>query len=203
MKDLFTLYLITAFLFLACGGKTEKKTLEIESITEDLGKDSINTKPSERPPTTESDLLVTLPIRHFPIIDSTNFENFEKTGIPDKGYLKRINFNTEHIETKNFRLNYKIPFSENFTSVVVTYQSGDHELFTYLITVNKENKVIDRLEVAYDETAESAFMKTSTIEKDKIVLTKINWMSEEPIYETQTYIWQADGKFKMVQSDTK
>lgn len=201
MKKRCTLFLITAFLFSACDSKTEKKTTETQP-TEAVTKDSMYTEPNEGSYTAETDRLATLPVKHFPIIDSTNFENFEKSGIPDEGFLKQIKFEPEHIETNNFRLNYKIPFSENFTSVVVTYQSGEHELFTSLITVNKKREIIDRLGIAYDEVAESAFRKTSKIEKDNIVVTAENWMSEEPIFETKTYILQTSGKFKKFQSDT-
>src|SRR5690606_23529075 len=107
------------------------------------------------------------------------FENFEQIGMPDKGFLKRIKFNSERTDAKNFRLNYTIPFSKNFTSLVLTYQSGEYELFTTLITLGKEDQIIDRLDVAYDEIAESAFSKTSQIEKDKITVTDWNWISEE------------------------
>lgn len=193
--------LLTATLFPACNSETDKT--ETQTINCTVLEDSVAAKPKEKSSTPKTDWLAALPVRHFPIIDSTSFDNFKKSGIPDNGFLKRIKFKPEHTDTTNFSLNYKIPFAENFTALVVTYQSGDNELFTTLITVSKGNKIIDRLDVAYDEVAESAFRKTSKIEKDNIVITAENWMSEEPIFETKTYILQADGKFKMVQSHTK
>ena len=193
MKNTIAIFLITAFFFQACGSKTEKKTT---STTQDIGKDSIPAKTNKEIPRTETDLIVALPVRHFPVTDSTSFDDFENSGIPDTGFLKRINFDPRRKDATHFRLNYQLPFSDNFTSVVVTYQCGEHELFTTLITINKENKIIDKLEIAYDEVAESAFSKTSKIEKDKIMVTSSNWMSEQPVFETETYILTSDGKFK-------
>lgn len=202
MKKLITLFLVTAFLFTACDSKTGKKTTEKLQTPEGIAKDSIHINTNKAISNAATSLLATLPVRHFPITDSTNFDNFEKYGMPDKGFLNRIKFKPEHTDARNFRLNYKIPFSEKFTAAVVTYQSGDHELFTLLITLSPKNKIIDRLEIAYDEVAESAFRKTSKIEKDKIVVTSSNWMNEEPIFETETYILQSNGKFKIVQAGT-
>lgn len=197
MKNITTLFL-TLLLLAACGRKTEKKTRGTSTTIENTLKDSIHSQTNKEISTTEPDWLAALPLRDLPITDSTSFDNFEKIGMPDNGFLKRIKFDPRRKDANNFRLNYKIPFSANFTSVVISYQLGEHELFATLITVSKENKIIDRLEIAYDEVAESAFGKTSKIEKDKIVVTSSNWMSEEPIFETESYLLQNDGKFKKI-----
>lgn len=201
MKRLTTLFLIAALFLLACDSKTDKKITETQPTTATWMNDSINLETNHGPSTVETDVLATLPVRHFPIIDSTNFDNFEKSGIRDKGFLKRIKFDPRRKDATNFRLLYKIPFSEGYTAMVVSYQCGEHELFTILITIGKDNKIIDKLEIAYDEVAESAFGKASKIEKDKIVVTSANWMSEEPIFDAETYIIQINGKFKKMQAD--
>lgn len=195
MKKLTTLFLITAFLFYACDSKTEKKA------TESVAKDSIPAKVDKEIPIAKTNLLANLPIRNFPITDSTTFDNFEKSGIRDNGFLKSIKFDPRRKDATNFRLNYKIPFSENFTSVVITYKGGENELFTILLTVDKNDKIIDMLEIAYDEIAESAFGKTSKIEKDKIVVTNSNWMIEEkPIFKDETYVLDKTGKFEKMKN---
>ena len=143
-----------------------------------------------------ADMFIGLNARHFPIMDSTNFDNFENSGEPDtQGFLKRIKFDPQCKDAMNFRLHYKIPFSENFTAIVVSYQCGENELFATLITVNKENRIVDKLDIAYDEVAESAFGKTSKIEKDKITVTSSNWMEEKPIFKDETYVLEENGKF--------
>lgn len=190
MKKL-VLFSIIVFLFQSCGNGTEQKTAEkTQQITKIAAQDSIAVF--------KTDLLKNISIKNFPITDSTNFDNFEKIGIPDNGFLKQIKFETQKEDIKNPKINYTIPFSKNFTSLVVTYQRGEHELFTTLITVNKKNQIIDILDIAYDEIAESAFQKTSKIDKDKIAVTEWNWMSGEPVTETQIYILQSNGKFKMI-----
>lgn len=195
MKKLTTLFLITVFLFYACDSKTEKKA------TESVAKDSIPAKVDKEIPIAKTNLLANLPIRNFPITDSTTFDNFEKSGIRDNGFLKSIKFDPGRKEETNFRLNYKIPFSENFTSVVITYKGGENELFTILLTVDKNDKIIDKLEIAYDEIAESAFGKTSKIEKDKIIVTSSNWMIEEkPIFKDETYVLDKTGKFEKMKN---
>ena len=202
MIKIYRLILVTAFVFTACDNKTEKKKMEKSPLKEVFGKDSVHSAPIKVISGAEADILTSLPIRHFPIVDSTDFENFDKSGIHDNGFLKKINFDPKRKDATNFRLNYKVPFSEKFASIVVTYQGGEHELFTTLITIDKDSKIIDKLEIAYDEIAESAFAKTSRIEKNKIVVTNSNWMSEDPIFETETFILENDGKFKKVQAGT-
>ncbi len=181
--------LVSFFTFLSCDNKVEKKSNEkLDTITNN----------EKENPKLKVNLFENIPTKNFPIIDSTNFDNFESFGKPDNGILKKIKLETNKEDTKNYRINYKIPFSENFTSITFSYQSGDHELFTSIITVNNQNEIIDILEIAYDEIAESAFQKTSKIDKEKIIVTEWNWMSGEPITEIETYILQDSGKFKKV-----
>lgn len=200
MKKILPLALITAFLFQSCDPKTEKKTTEIAIATQKVvAEDRLPTSDDQKKLNAAEDELEKLPIRDFPIVDSSRFEFFDKTGTPDKTFLKDIQFKTKHQDAHNYRLNYRIPFSENFKAFVVTYQSGEHELITEIVTLTKENKMIDQLEIAYDEIAESAFFKSSKIDKNKIVVTSENWMSEEnPIYESKTYVLQSNGKFKEI-----
>lgn len=194
MKKLSIPILITIFFFTACKSQSEKEIKKISRTTIDIAKDRSHKE--KEISNAETNLLVGIVERNLPIIDSTSFDNFGKSGIPDKGFLKQIKFDPRRKDATNFRLNYKIPLSENFTAVVVTYLCGEHELFTTLITINKENKIIDKLVIAYDEIAESAFRKTSKIEKDKIVVKSSNWMSEPPVFESETYRIDNSGKFK-------
>lgn len=193
---------ITAFLLIAtyflssCDDKSKKENRVSQTKTESAIKNVVLEDTAQEIPPTSIQLLETLPVRNFPITDSTGFDNFNQIGIPDNGFLKRIQFNPEHTEANDFRLNYKIPFSENFTSLVITYQRGEHELITMLLTVSKEEKIIDSLEISYDEIAESAFSKCSTIEKNKITVTDWNWMSgDEPISDTHRYKLNSKGTF--------
>lgn len=200
MKQLTILFFLATILFAACHNKTEKETNESALVQASAGDDSLHTATTTSTSTTANPLQW-LPIRHFPITDTTRFENFEKSGITDKqGFLKRIKFDPKRKDATNFRLNYRIPFSDSFSSVVITYRAGENELFTTLLTFDKKDRIIDELVIAYDEVAESAFSKTSKIEKDKITITHSNWMSEEPISEKEIYMVESNGKFSKVQT---
>ena len=195
MRTLPILLLLTAGLFQFCDNKSKLKTAQTKQQaaveTEKLEHNRIN-----RIDSADKELLQSLPIMEVPLIDSTNFDNFERIGVPDNGFLKRAGLKTSEAEAKNFRLNYHIPFSTSFATVAITYQSGDHELFTALLTLDNQRKVIDRLVIAYDEIAESAFRKTSEIQNDIVVVTSANWMEAAPVYEFETYVLQPDGTFK-------
>ncbi|WP_094281360.1 hypothetical protein [Sphingobacterium cellulitidis] len=196
--------LIAAYFLSSCDDKSQKENRVSQTKTESDNKNAVLADTAQEIPPASIQLLETLPVRNFPITDSTGFDNFNQIGIPDNGFLKRIQFNPEHTEANDFRLNYKIPFSENFTSLVITYQRGEHELITMLLTVSKEEKIIDSLEISYDEIAESAFSKSSTIEKNKITVTDWNWMNgDNPISETHRYKLNSKGTFEKIERNSE
>lgn len=196
MRTMFQV-LLTVILFQACIHGSKQEQPKTTATGADVG-----TANKVRPDTIASApaqaiLPTDLPVRQIPLTDSTNFDNFQTGGIPAEGFIKRVGYQPEKPATKNFRLHYTIPFSQTFTTVAISYQSGDHELFTTLLTINSDNKIIDQLDIAYDEIAESAFSKTSRIQDDKILVMRVNWMGEAPTYERETYVLQSNGKFKI------
>ncbi len=94
------------------------------------------------------------------------------------------------------RFRYGLNFSDQFNSIVVSYYDGEHELYTTLLNVDGNNKIIDQLEIAYDEIAESALRKSSTINKDKIIVEDWNFFREENQKITKTYFVTSEGKFR-------
>lgn len=199
-----TILLIAAYFLSSCDDKSQKENRISQTKKKSAINNAVLEDTAKEISPTSIQLLETLPVRNFPITDSTGFDNFNQIGIPDNGFLKRIQFNQEHTEANDFRLNYKIPFSENFTSLVITYQRGEHELITMLLTVSKEEKIIDSLEISYDEIAESAFSKSSMIEKNKITVTDWNWMSgDNPISETHRYKLNSNGTFEKIERNSE
>lgn len=91
-----------------------------------------------------------------------------------------------------------MPFSENFSAIVITYRDGEHELFSTLVTLDKNGNIIDQLDIAYDEIAESAFSKIGTLEKDWISIQSWNYMNEVPTHEESIFTVSETGKFKAV-----
>lgn len=140
-----------------------------------------------------------IPTRSFPIVDSTNFDNYKDTdGIKDNLFIEQIGFQKNNPDAENIRLRYRINYSDHYYSVVISYRKGEHELFTTLVNIKENKKIIDQLDIAYDEIAESAFRKTSSIDHHKIVVEDWNYFSEEPIKEITNYLVKEDGTFKSI-----
>lgn len=142
--------------------------------------------------------LEELSLKEFPFVDSTNFDNDDNKGIKDADLLKRIRFDVEDVNLKQVRLRYKLNYSPNYYSVVLTYPLGEHELITTLFNINKRGKILDFLDIAYDEIAESAFRKESLLKKNEVILTDWNYMSEEPTKTVTRYSINEQGKFEEV-----
>ena len=92
-------------------------------------------------------------------------------------------------------MNYRLPISTEFTSLVFSYPS-EHELVTVLVNFDKNFKIIDFESIAYDEIAESAFRSSSEISADKIKLTASDYSGDEPKFEILTYSIKKDGKIE-------
>ena len=143
--------------------------------------------------------LPDLPNKSFPLIDSTNFDNYNhQQGTKNDLFFKKIQFKRDQPEIEHSRLRYQVHFSEKFQSVVISYYKGEHELVTTLANLGENNQIIDLLDIAYDEIAESAFRKTSSITQNKIVVEDWNYMNDEPIKTTTTYQISQEGKFKLI-----
>ena len=143
--------------------------------------------------------LPDLPNKSFPLIDSTNFDNYNhEQEIKNDLFFKKIQFKRDQPEIEHSRLRYQVHFSEKFQSVVISYYKGEHELVTTLANLGENNQIIDLLDIAYDEIAESAFRKTSSITQNKIVVEDWNYMNDEPIKTTTTYQISQEGKFKLI-----
>ncbi len=147
-----------------------------------------------------TNLPQSLPLKQFPVTDSTSFDQLEALKIADQNFPGSIKSQLEGTDKKNFSLNYSLPFSNHFTTVVITYQNGDHELFTTLLTLDRNNKIINTLDIAYDEIAESAFRKISVINRENIEVTSWNYMSEVPEKTIERYKVKSDGTIQQVTS---
>ena len=142
-----------------------------------------------------------LPVKDFPITDNTNFNWYDPTERDkiDEKEIKRLNLKSlsEYTKTEDasFHYNYRIHFSDDFYSIVISI-GFDMALATYLVNFDKNDKIIDKIEIAFDETAESIYQKTSDIYQNKIVV-EAETSYDEPIYiKTENYIIEKDGTFK-------
>ncbi|MGN5954473.1 hypothetical protein ACP6L2_07645 [Sphingobacterium lactis] len=192
MKPLLTVACL--LLLMSCNQQNEKtntnkpKQEEVVAEMQEEVKNTNNTIPE----------LEELSLKEFPFVDSTNFDNDDNQGIKDADLLKRIRFDVEDVNLKQVRLRYKLNYSPNYYSVVLTYPLGEHELITTLFNINKRGKILDFLDIAYDEIAESAFRKESLLKKNEVILTDWNYMSEEPTKTVTRYSINEQGKFEEV-----
>lgn len=144
----------------------------------------------------EYNIVKSLPVKNFVIIDSTNFDNYQVEGVSDDAFIKKIKFQTSNSTAAHFRIRYSVPFSENFSAIVITYRDGEHELITTLVTLDKDGHIIDQLDIAYDEVAESAFSKVGKLEKDRISVQSWNYMNEVPTHEETVFLVLETGRLK-------
>jgi hypothetical protein len=145
---------------------------------------------------------VSLPYR-----DSTSYDNLPNRSADNKlteSEARQLKLRTKKICTRGgdeFTLNYKVNLSNKFHAIVISYKLGDHNLFTKLITYDKEYNVIDMLDIAFDEIAESWSSSKSTIYKNRIVVEDYNY-ADIPEVEISEWRVEPDGKFVKT-SETK
>ncbi len=197
IKNIFIYYmrlfflLVTSLLLISCNynsnnSKTANENNEPASAA--IGK---NINPADS-------IFNNVTVVQFPYTDSTNFNNFKETIQLTPAIADTLNLKALHSLNAAYFIRYKIHFSENFTSVAITYRKGEAELFTTLINYDKSYSIIDKLDIAYDEIAESVLRKISKISADKVQVTRIYSMEETPDIEQQTYLVQQNGKFVLV-----
>jgi hypothetical protein len=129
-----------------------------------------------------------------PFKDSTNFDNFKesrKLTNQEAGILK---LNTLYNGAMGFYSRYTVPFSTKFNSVVISYHPNEHELITTLINYDRDYNILGKVDIAYDEIAESQFWKESLLTMDKIIVDEISWMENRPVRKTKAYEVLPNGK---------
>ena len=204
--------LVIVFLFLSCGnsknknpgkGSTDSIPASQQAESTDTSVNNISVIDSNFAETDKIDRSTwkDLPIKKFPITDTTNFNWYDPTErdtIAEKEIkrlkLKSLNEYTE-TESASFHYNYRIHFSDDFYSIVISI--GFYEaLATCLVNFDKNDKIIDKLEIAFDEIAESIYWKTSEINQNLIVVEATTHYGDPPIIKTKNYIIEKSGKFK-------
>lgn len=191
--------LILAVIFVATGCQEKSPKNQSSSTETKTLKDTVTIIKEKNIHNTINNQFQDVPNKSLPLVDSTNFDNYNhQQGIKNDLFFKKIAFKKDQPEIENSRLRYQLDFSERFQSVVVSYYQGEHELFTTLINIGKNDQIIDQLDIAYDEIAESAFRKTSSIDQNKIVVEDWNYMTDKPTRTVTIYEISKEGKFKLI-----
>ena len=193
MKVKFVLF---SFLFLLANcnkkenltlGKTTKVDTFVKDNTIKNDQAHINVKPQEK-------FFENLETKNFPLIDSTNFDNFNYENELSQYLVKKLDLRKLNQNAEKFYVNYKVDLSNNFNSIVVTTKS-EMEMKTFLVNLNN-NKIIDFIEISYDEIAESALISIGKISKQNITVEHYNYMSESPEKTTNIYKISKLGRFE-------
>ncbi len=143
---------------------------------------------------TSEETLGNLKTLKLPVTDSTNFDNYRQLNrISDKEILK-LGLRNLDSNAEEFFSNYKVSISDSFKSIVITTKT-EFEMKTFLVNINSDSQIIDKLQISYDEIAESAFTSVGKITKNKIVIENYNFMSEVPDKNIEVYYIDKSGKF--------
>lgn len=189
MYRLSFLVITTAILVSSCNNTPENKMSSTSTIKDTVSHNTLQKEEVKKP-------FEYLTSKEIPYTDSTNFNNYEYSKKNNtEPLLQQISKKLNKKDLVNLAIRYQLPLSSNFSSIVVTYNVGDHELFTTLINIDKSGTIIDHLDIAYDEIAESAFSSSSVINTNVIETTNWNYMEEIPSSEKETFSISTEGKF--------
>lgn len=153
-----------------------------------------------------------LPLKKLPVVDSTSFDSFieveDYKSISAEAFQLPYIYKNWYNEAYNFKAisGYRLEFSKDFYTAVLTVKKGDNEMETTLINYNLEGNIIDYKLIAYDEIAESISRCISIIESDSITQKYKYVASEFNMTVTDTTVFNIDsnGKFNKLSrnSDT-
>jgi len=183
------LYLVSILLFFSCGNNTAK-SIQQQEISQEFDVFANECIKFD---------IESLKVNALPFVDSTSFDNFSFENKLNQVQIQKLKLDERFGSVSVFYLNYRIELSENFISLVVSYERGEHELFTILVNYDRDYRIIDALYIAYHEIAESWFRKIGTIHTDKIIVEKFNYMDYyiEGEIMSETFVYKIDtgGRF--------
>lgn len=146
---------------------------------------------------TLANLISSITTRQIPYYDSTNFDNIvEKSGLSDELFftlgLKRIiPYDMDYLD--KIWIRDKLNLSENFYCIVFGFYPNEHELFTTLITFDKDYKLIDFKHIAYDEIAEGCMRTESKVDITNIIVFNTDFCYKETT-DTIKYLINDNGQ---------
>lgn len=197
----FVLILGLAFL-LACSSNSEK-TLNTGSGSGDSTNTNLNTLVTNT-------IFDSIPMEKLPYTDSI--------AVSDSKPLRQIKINPTQLAFLQFRnirdfssyywpqpdsaftIVCRLPLSENFYSIIFNYE-GQNESMNYLIHYDSQFRVIDYIEVAYDEWVESALRTTAVIDAGRMTIVTNNYMDELESKSTYQYAISTDGFFREIPAE--
>ncbi|UYZ69237.1 hypothetical protein LP090_09060 [Moraxella bovis] len=141
--------------------------------------------------------LTTIPQKPLPLEVAIDFDNYEQFTHLNKNQAKF--FAGLYPTAKEIVILGKVSYNPNTTSLIMTFSNteNEHELITHLINIDKNGNIIDTLNIAYDEIAESWSKTTSALQKEQITVTDFH--DGDPTQEN-SYKIDDKGYFYLVDS---
>lgn len=182
--------MIIAFLFTSCKRDAPEKLNTIKADTVTAKKKAVVQELDFE--NLKKEILDKCPIKYVALVDSTNFDNHKAFRILSHKEQNLLGLNNIFIKgaekyVEKVSIDYRLLLSTNFITVVVSYYLGEHELYTYLINYDKDFKIIDFKNIAYDEIAENYGRTTSEIWKNYITTKNYNYAVEPTEIEKSNY----------------
>lgn len=141
----------------------------------------------------KNNIIENIEIKKFPISDSTNFDNFKRINKLSVDISKKLKLKNIEPDANNFYLNYQIKYFNTFKTIVITAQF-ENELKTFLINYDNDLNMIDKVQIAYDEIAESLFKTISILTENEIKIEDENFANETITKTITRYVVKNDGK---------
>lgn len=181
MKRIF--FVVISTVLFSCKDNASKESQDSIKTGKSPDKE-INTT-ANSPENDEYSFLSKYPYKPVPFIDSTNFNNInteKKLTAKQKDLLHLDKILGENYSDviQSIHINYRVNLSDNFNTIVMSCELGEHELFTTLVNYDDDFKPIAWEKIAYDEIAEGLVRKQGNIYKDSILVSKINYFNEVP-----------------------
>ncbi|MDF3029054.1 MAG: hypothetical protein K0S23_3361 [Fluviicola sp.] len=144
---------------------------------------------------TKPDLFASVPFKQLPVVDTTNFDNFNGEHKLSKDLISKLHLKSLGADYETLHTRYRLALSTDIDLVVITVTS-ETEMKTYLVSHTKQDyKVIDKVLISYDEIAESMSRSEGRIGADEVVVTSYSDWGEEPSVELKKYRIEKSGKF--------
>jgi hypothetical protein len=144
---------------------------------------------------TKPDLYATVPFRKIPVTDTSNFDNFNGENPLSKKLISKLHLKSLGEDYETLHARYRLAFSTDIDLAVITVLA-ESEMKTYLISYRKkEYQLLDKVQISYDEIAESMTRMEGKITANEVVTTHYNYWNEKPEIEVKRYRIEKSGKF--------
>ncbi len=146
---------------------------------------------------TKPDLFATVPFKKLPVVDTTNFDNFDGQDKLSKELISKLHLKSLGADYETLHTRYRLALSMDIDLVVITVMA-ESEMKTYLVSYTKENyQVIDKILISYDEIAESMSRTEGQITANEVVVTGYSYWGEKPEITIKKYRVDKSGKFTL------